>query len=172
MTSVAALRDRAYTLALTTFRLLPGLLRRTLVRAGTPHFTVGAVCAIDHDGALLVLRQPHRPGWSLPGGLLDRGESSAEGVVREVLEETGLRIEVGLPLSVLVNGPLRRVDVVYRIRVEQRPHAEAGGEATDVDWLPLARIADGADGPTREIVDLLGHADRPGATEGRILGSA
>lgn len=172
MTSAAALRDRAYMIALTAFRLLPGPVRRTLVRAGTPHFTVGAVCAIDHDGSLLVLRQPHRPGWSLPGGLLDHGESSAEGVVREVREETGLQIAVGLPLSVLVNGPLRRVDVVYRIRVDHRPPAAPGGEATEVGWLPLARIIDGADGPTREIIDVLGRADDPGATDGRVVGRA
>lgn len=172
MISAADLRDRAYMLALTVFRLLPGPVRRGLVRAGTPHFTVGAVCAIEHDGTLLALRQPHRPGWSLPGGLLDHGESSAEGVVREVREETGLRIEVGLPLSVLVNGPLRRVDVVYRIRVDRRPAAEPGGEATEVGWLPLARITEGADGPTRDIISLLGRADEPGATDGRVLGRA
>jgi 8-oxo-dGTP diphosphatase len=172
MTFAASLRDRAYTIVLTTFRVLPGPVRRTLVRAGTPHFTVGAVCAIDHAGSLLVLRQPHRPGWSLPGGLLDKGESSAEGVVREVREETGLRIAVGLPLSVLVNGPLRRVDVVYRIRVDQRPPAAPGGEATEVGWLAPARITEGADSPTREIIDVLGRADDPGATEGRVLGSA
>lgn len=172
MTSLTTFRDRLYTVALTVFRLLPGPVRRTMVRAGTPHFTVGAVCAIEHEDALLVLRQPHRPGWSLPGGLLDHGESSAEGVVREVREETGLRVEVGMPLSVLVNGPLRRVDVVYRIRVDERPRAEAGGEASEVRWLPLSQIVDGADGPTREIIHVLGTADRPGATDGRVLGSA
>ena len=166
---IATARERAYLLALTVFRLLPGPVRRTLVRAGTPHFTVGAVCAIDHGGELLVLRQPHRPGWSLPGGLLDRGESSAEGVVREVREETGLRIEVGLPLSVLVNGPLRRVDVIYRINVDRRPPAEPGGEATELGWLAPARVADGADGPTREIIAVLGQTDDPRATEGRVL---
>jgi ADP-ribose pyrophosphatase YjhB (NUDIX family) len=30
--------------------------------------------------------------WSLPGGLLELGETTAEGVVREVFEETGLRV--------------------------------------------------------------------------------
>lgn len=164
------LQQSAYTVLLTVFRWLPPVVRRTLVRAGTPGFTVGAACVIDHDGSFLVLRQPHRPGWSLPGGLLNRGESAAQGVEREVREETGLRIEVGLPLSVQVNGRVRRVDVVYRIRVNARPDVTAGGEATEARWLPAGQVVNGADDPTREIMDLLARADEPGATEGRVLG--
>jgi 8-oxo-dGTP diphosphatase len=170
MDPTGRLQQRAYTVLLTAFRWLPSVVRRTLVRAGTPGFTVGAVCAIDHDGSFLVLRQPHRPGWSLPGGLLNRGESAAQGVEREVREETGLRIEVGLPLSVQVNGRVRRVDVVYRIRVDARPDVTAGGEATEARWLPPGQVVTGADDPTREIMDLLARADEPGVTEGRLLG--
>jgi 8-oxo-dGTP diphosphatase len=170
MDPTGRLQQRAYTVLLTAFRWLPSVVRRTLVRAGTPGFTVGAVCAIDHDGSFLVLRQPHRPGWSLPGGLLNRGESAAQGVEREVREETGLRIEVGLPLSVQVNGRVRRVDVVYRIRVDARPDVTAGGEATEARWLSPGQVVTGADDPTREIMDLLARADEPGVTEGRLLG--
>lgn len=32
--------------------------------------------------------------WVLPGGHIDNGESLEEGVVREILEETGIRIEL------------------------------------------------------------------------------
>lgn len=172
MTPNTALSRRAYAVVLTVFRWLPPGLRRLLVRAGTPSFTVGAVCMIVHDGAYLVLRQPHRPGWSLPGGLCDRGESAEQTVVREVREETGLRIEVGLPVSVKVNGQVRRVDVVYRIHVDDRPDVVAGGEANEARWLPPAQALDGADAPTREVFDLLARADREGATDGRILGTA
>jgi 8-oxo-dGTP diphosphatase len=171
MTPSSRLQQRAYTALLTVFRWLPGVVRRTLVRAGTPSFTVGAVCAIYHDGTYLVLRQPHRQGWSLPGGLLNRGESASEGVEREVREETGLRVKVGLPLTVQVNGRVRRVDVVYRIRVDARPDVVVGGEATAARWLPAVHVVDGADDPTREIMELLGRTDDAGATQGRILGT-
>lgn len=172
MTPTTGVSKRAYTIALTVFRWLPAPVRRLLVRAGTPSFTVGAVCMIDHNGTYLVLRQPHRPGWSLPGGLCDRGESAEQAVTREVREETGLRIEVGLPVSVKVNGRVRRVDVVYRIRVGDRPDVVTGGEATEARWLPPAQALDGADAPTREVFDLLARADVDGATEGRILATA
>lgn len=172
MTPTSGLSKRAYAVVLTVFRWLPPVVRRLLVRAGTPSFTVGAVCMIEHDGTYLVLRQPHRAGWSLPGGLCDRGESAEQAVTREVREETGLRIAVGLPVSVKVNGRVRRVDVVYRIRVAQRPAVVAGGEASEARWLPPAQALEGADAPTREVFDLLERADADGATDGRILGAA
>jgi len=41
------------------------------------------------------------PGmWDCPGGRLEMGESPEEGVVRETLEETGLKIEIIKPLAV------------------------------------------------------------------------
>lgn len=162
-------RRHTYTAVLTVFRWLPAPVRRTLVRLGTPRFTVGAVCAIDHGGALLVLRQPHRRGWSLPGGLLERGEPAAEAVVREVFEETHLQVEVGLPLTVKVNARVRRVDVIYRICVDSRPPARAGGEATEARWLRPEEIMPTADGPTREILEILAHATVQGSADGRVV---
>lgn len=47
-----------------------------------------------HDDKVLVMKQWISPGkWSLPGGGLHKGESLAGGAAREVLEETGLRLD-------------------------------------------------------------------------------
>lgn len=165
---IATVRRRTYAIALTVFRYLPPPVRRTLVRLGTPGFTVGAVCAIEHDGTLLALRQPHRYGWTLPGGLLERGESAADAVVREVREETRLHIEVGVPLTVQVNPRVRRVDVVFHIAVDARPPARPGGEATEVGWLRPDEMLPDADGPTREILALLARAATPQGARGRV----
>jgi 8-oxo-dGTP diphosphatase len=157
-----------YLFALRVFRRLPAPVRRTAVRLGTPGFTVGAVCLLERDGRLLMLRQPHRQGWSLPGGLLSRGENAAAAVAREVREETGLRIEVGRPVTVVVDSPLRRVDVVFRVDVDGEVGEEVGGEATTARWLAPDEV-DEMDGPTRQILDAARDVADPRGYAGRVL---
>jgi ADP-ribose pyrophosphatase YjhB (NUDIX family) len=59
-----------------------------------PLVAVGAV-VVEQGRVLLVRRgsEPLKGHWSLPGGLLELGESLTGGVVREVREETGLVVE-------------------------------------------------------------------------------
>jgi ADP-ribose pyrophosphatase YjhB (NUDIX family) len=61
-----------------------------------PVLGVGAVIVID-GGVVLVKRHnpPLEGRWSLPGGVLEVGESVSAAVAREVLEETGLTVAVG-----------------------------------------------------------------------------
>ena len=158
-----------YLLALRVFRRLPAPVRRQLVRAGTPSFTVGAVCLLQRDGHLLMLRQPHRDGWSLPGGLLDRGESASQAVQRELREELGLHVEVGRPVTVVVDAPLRRVDVLYRLRVDGEVGERVGGEATSARWLRPDEV-DEMDGPTRQILQAATDVAVPSGYDGRVLG--
>lgn len=162
------LRRGIYPVALRVFRRLPAPVRRTLVRVGTPGFTVGAVALIEHDGELLFLRQPHRVGWSLPGGLLDSGENAATGVEREVAEETGVRIRVRLPLTVQVNSRLRRVDVIYHVPVDRRPSVTPGGEAEDHRWIRPDAVPQ-MDGSTREILDVFTRCRQAGGQAGALL---
>jgi 8-oxo-dGTP diphosphatase len=157
-----------YLFALRVFRRLPAPLRRTAVRLGTPGFTVGAVCLLQRDGRVLMLRQPHRDGWSLPGGLLSRGENAGDAVVREVREETGLRIEVGRPITVVVDSPLRRVDVVFQVEVQGEVGEKVGGEATTARWLRPEEV-DEMDAPTRQILDAARDVAAPGGYAGRVL---
>lgn len=60
-----------------------------------PLMGVGAVI-VQAERVLLVRRgnEPLKGHWTLPGGLLELGESLTEGVKREVREETGLSVEV------------------------------------------------------------------------------
>lgn len=171
MRALATLRRRGYTAALVAFRRTPAPVRRSIVRAATPGFTVGAVVAIEHGDRVLFLRQPHRDGWSLPGGLLDRGERSGDAVVREVFEETGLRIEVGIPLTCQVNARVRRVDVIYRLTVDTEPRVRVGGEAKDHRWMRLDELP-GADASTLEILDLLRRSREPQHRGGRLVDEA
>ncbi len=61
-----------------------------------PLASVGAVVVKD-DKILLVLRgqEPSRCKWSIPGGVVELGETIHEAARREVLEECGLEVQVG-----------------------------------------------------------------------------
>lgn len=79
-----------------------------------PRLAVGAV-VLREDGAVLLVRRARPPAvgsWTLPGGKVEEGETPEHAIAREVLEETGLRVEVGEILETLV---LEREGFSYRI---------------------------------------------------------
>jgi ADP-ribose pyrophosphatase YjhB (NUDIX family) len=110
---------------------------------------VACVGAVVHDaeGRLLLIRRGHAPSaglWSVPGGRMEAGESEAEAVVREVAEETGLRVRPDRVLGwVRVDGD----GVVYTITdwectlLEPAQRPVAGDDAADVAFVDAAGLA-------------------------------
>jgi ADP-ribose pyrophosphatase YjhB (NUDIX family) len=47
-----------------------------------------------NDGIILIKRKNPPPGWALPGGFIDYGESIESAAIREAKEETGLEVEL------------------------------------------------------------------------------
>jgi 8-oxo-dGTP pyrophosphatase MutT (NUDIX family) len=63
-------------------------------RRGTIQFGCSALVLDERGARVLLTRRTDNGRWCLPGGRMDPGESAAETCVREVLEETGLQVEV------------------------------------------------------------------------------
>ena len=64
---------------------------------------VGVGAVIVRDGRVVIVRRRYEPlagRWSLPGGMLELGETLEAGVAREMQEETGLDVEVGPVIEV------------------------------------------------------------------------
>jgi ADP-ribose pyrophosphatase YjhB (NUDIX family) len=133
--------------AFRTFYALPFTWRRRLVRLGSAGYIIGAVTIVrDSDaaapGRILLLRQPPGPGWSIPGGLLNRGERPVVGAARELAEETGIRVDParlrpGVPNAIVHTGG-RWVDTVFEVSV---PADEAlsidEAEVHEAAWHPI-----------------------------------
>ena len=110
---------------------------------------VGVGAVIVQDGRVVLVRRRFEPlqgQWSLPGGGVEVGETLEVAVAREMLEETGLRVEVGPVIEVfdrITRDPDGRVRYHY-VLVDYlcRP---VGGElraGSDVDDAVLAHPAD------------------------------
>jgi ADP-ribose pyrophosphatase YjhB (NUDIX family) len=153
---------------LSTYRRLPRRARLALLHAFAPSHTVGSLCLIEHQGRLLMLRQRHRTGWTLPGGLLDRGENAAQAAVREVWEETGLQVRVGQPVTVVVDPGARRVDVLFHVPVEGPPTAVPGSEALEAAWL-TPQEAGRLDEPTAAALDAFTRTAEHGSRRGVLV---
>ena len=110
---------------------------------------VPCVGAVVHDGRgrLLLIRRGHDPGrglWSLPGGRVEPGETSAEALAREVREETGLAVEVGAEVGrVRIPGPGVVFEVVDLACTLTDPDARpvAGDDADDVVFADAGTLA-------------------------------
>jgi 8-oxo-dGTP diphosphatase len=125
----------------------------------------GAICwrAGDDGLEVLMVHSARWGDWSWPKGKLDPGETLPECAVREVAEETGVRVELGVPLPgsayLLADGRDKRVSY-WAGRVGDLGAATAA--ATEIDavaWLPvpvaLARLTrPGDDAPVRALLDL------------------
>jgi ADP-ribose pyrophosphatase YjhB (NUDIX family) len=143
-----ALRARVLAVAYPVFYRLPHRMRVRLVRLVWPTFTVGAVVLVRDveatgRGRLLLLRQPPGRGWSLPAGLLARGETPAAGAARELAEESGIRLRPeqlrqAVPAA-LVHHRGRWVDLVFEAEVpaSTTPLAVDGAEVLAAAWHPV-----------------------------------
>ncbi|SCL16353.1 ADP-ribose pyrophosphatase YjhB, NUDIX family [Micromonospora nigra] len=129
------------------FYRLPLPLRRRLVRLAVPKYIVGAVTLVrdseaEGAGRLLLLRQPPGRGWTLPAGLLQKGEAPVVGAARELYEESGVRLPPTALRPATPNAIVHAkgwVDVVFTTEVPASSTAFTvdGAEVFEAAWHPL-----------------------------------
>jgi ADP-ribose pyrophosphatase YjhB (NUDIX family) len=113
-----------------------------------PRVGVGAV--VLHEGRVLLVRRGRPPGvgrWSLPGGLVDLGESTEAAACREVEEECGITVRLAGIAGVvdrIIRDEAGRVRYHY-VLVDYLAYADsdaatAGTDATDTRWIGVEQL--------------------------------
>lgn len=94
--------------------------------------------AVDAEGRVLMVRHTYLAGWWLPGGGVDRGETTQAAVVRELHEEAGL-IARAAPRLVSIHSNDRFFPgdhvVVFRLDDFDRGERTSHGEIAEVGWF-------------------------------------
>lgn len=103
--------------------------------SGTPKHSVSvAGVVLDPAGRVLVIQRRDNKHWEPPGGVLELGETFDAGVRREVLEETGVLVEVERLTGAYKNLPRGIVALVFRCRpVDGQPVTT--DESVSVQWV-------------------------------------
>jgi acetyl-CoA carboxylase carboxyl transferase subunit beta len=121
-----------------------------------PTIAVGAVI-VTTERVLLVRRgrPPLAGAWSLPGGKALPNEPLVAAVAREVLEETGLRVDVGRVLDVVtLSGEGYAYEIHEFVCRVAGGALQAGDDAKDAAWFTWEELpALGLTGAVRELID-------------------
>ena len=116
---------------------------------------VAVICIVPRDGKVLMIRRGTELGyglWGLPGGYVDRGEVVELAAAREVLEETGLKIEIGGLLGLFSESGNPVIVAAYAGR-ETGGTLEAGPEALEVGFFDVDRLPELAFPRDREVLN-------------------
>ncbi len=117
----------------------------------TPQVGVGAV--IENQGEILLVKRAHEPSkglWSIPGGLVELGETLRDAAKREMEEETGLVVELEDMIDVMDSIEFddnRRVKYHF-VLVDFLAHPatketriRASSEVLDAKWLSPSELS-------------------------------
>lgn len=101
----------------------------------SPRHIVAASALITNGGGEIALVKTERRGWELPGGQIELGETLTDGLQREILEECGIKVELGRLLQVRSN--LSSAIVIFLFQATY-----VGGELRPSEETPEVRWAD------------------------------
>ena len=111
---------------------------------------VGIGAVIIREGKIALIKRGNEPSkgkWTIPGGLVELGESPEQAVIRETKEETGLDVENPRLIDVVSNVDLDEkgkvkyhyVIIDYFVHVKNGT-AQAASDAVELRWVPFDEV--------------------------------
>jgi 8-oxo-dGTP diphosphatase len=111
---------------------------------------VGVGVIIVREGKILLERRKNEPGrgkWSIPGGIVELGESLEQTVMRETWEETGLSVGDPEPVDVInqvtldENGKVKYHFVIVDYFVKLKSGTpKAASDAAELEWVAFEEV--------------------------------
>lgn len=111
-----------------------------------PAVTVDAILISKQNSVLLIERgrEPFKGKWALPGGFIDMDEPLETACMRELEEETGIRIselKQFKAFGAVDRDPRHRtISVIFYAFTENEIIAQAGDDAAKAQWFPLDQL--------------------------------
>lgn len=117
-----------------------------------PHPAVTADCVVfGFDGGVLKIllveraNEPYKGCWAFPGGFMNIDESAEQAAVRELAEETGLKLELEQlkqlgAFTAVDRDPRERVITVAYYALMEQMAVEGGDDAAKAQWFPVDAV--------------------------------
>jgi ADP-ribose pyrophosphatase YjhB (NUDIX family) len=147
---------------------LPPILRRLLHRYW--RFSRGVTlgvrgAAVDPDGRVFLVRHTYVPGWHLPGGGVEPGETAQDALARELREEACIEV-VGEPqlygVYLNLNASDRDHVLVYRVREFRVVEAKSrDAEIAEAGFFPVSALPEGVTLATRRRLEEMAGSRPP-----------
>jgi len=111
--------------------------------------TVDAIVFVKQGGSALVLliergRDPFKNSWALPGGFIEMDETLETACKRELLEETGLKVEQMTQFKTydaIDRDPRHRtISVVYFTELNEIQQVKGSDDASQAEWFPVTDL--------------------------------
>ncbi len=119
--------------------------------APRPNVIVPAASAVVLKGnGVLLQRRADSGWWALPGGVIEPGETIAQTCMREVMEETGIKVSIDRLVGIYSDpqhviryddGEIRQQFSVCFLCSVVGGALAVSGESTEVAWIDLDRLA-------------------------------
>jgi ADP-ribose pyrophosphatase YjhB (NUDIX family) len=142
----------------------PSLWRRGLRRAAKG-LTLGVRGVVfDPQGRVLLVEHTYLSGWYFPGGGVERGESAARALERELIEEAGVQM-LEPPELVSIHDNSKRFAgdqvLLYRVSAWRETPATSRGEIARLDFFDPGALPSGATAAVRRRLAELLTGDPP-----------
>ncbi len=99
------------------------------------HFVAVGGFVTNNDKEVLLVKSPWR-GWEFPGGMVESGESLQEALVREIIEESGIKVTINGIIGIYKNIENDIVNIDFKCTFESG-ELSTSDESVEVGWFSV-----------------------------------